>query len=225
MLGFRPYVNNTIYLNDAIVSIVVGIVAATAVCALAIGIALFVFRAISIYKIARRRGISNAWLAWVPVCSEWILGSVADQYQYVVKGRVKNRRLPLFLLSVVLLGLRIAGAALSVSTATYVIRFVLTGAGFPDVGRLVLLAVASTVQTGGMIACLVIRGFVMYDVYTSCTNRNNVLFLVLGLLFRVLEPVFLFACRNKEEGMPPRRDVPAREEAEAVVEAEVPVEE
>lgn len=224
MLGFRPYVNNTIYLNDAIVSVVVGIVAVTAICALAIGIALFVFRAISIYKIARRRGISNAWLAWVPVCSEWILGSVADQYQYVVKGRVKNRRLPLFLLSVVLLGLRIAGAALSISTVTSVIRFVLTGAGFPDVGRLVLLAVASTVQTGGMIACLVIRGFVMYDVYTSCTNRNNVLFLVLGMLFRVLEPVFLFACRNKEEGMPPRRDVPAREEAEAVVEAEVPVE-
>ena len=225
MLGFRPYVNNTIYLNDAIASVVVGIVAATAVCALAIGIALFVFRAISIYKIARRRGISNAWLAWVPVCSEWILGSVADQYQYVVKGRVKNRRLPLFLLSVILLGLRIAGAALSISTVTSVIRFVLTGAGFPDVGRLVLLAVASTVQTGGMIACLVIRGFVMYDVYTSCTSRNNVLFLVLGLLFRVLEPVFLFACRNKEEGMPPRRDVLAREEAEAVVEAEVPVEE
>ena len=225
MLGFRPYVNNTIYLNDAIASVVVGIVAATAVCALAIGIALFVFRAISIYKIARRRGISNAGLAWVPVCSEWILGSVADQYQYVVKGRVKNRRLPLFLLSVILLGLRIAGAALSISTVTSVIRFVLTGAGFPDVGRLVLLAVASTVQTGGMIACLVIRGFVMYDVYTSCTSRNNVLFLVLGLLFRVLEPVFLFACRNKEEGMPPRRDVLAREEAEAVVEAEVPVEE
>ena len=225
MLGFRPYVNNTIYLNDAIASVVVGIVAATAVCALAIGIALFVFRAISIYKIARRRGISNAWLAWVPVCSEWILGSVAHQYQYVVKGRVKNRRLPLFLLSVILLGLRIAGAALSISTVTSVIRFVLTGAGFPDVGRLVLLAVASTVQTGGMIACLVIRGFVMYDVYTSCTSRNNVLFLVLGLLFRVLEPVFLFACRNKEEGMPPRRDVLAREEAEAVVEAEVPVEE
>lgn len=225
MLGFRPYVNNTIYLNDAIVSVVVGIVAATAICALAIGIALFVFRAISIYKIARRRGISNAWLAWVPVCSEWILGSVADQYQYVVKGRVKNRRLPLFLLSVILLGLRIAGAALSISTVTSVIRFVLTGAGFPDVGRLVLQAVASTVQTGGMIACLVIRGFVMYDVYTSCTSRNNVLFLVLGLLFRVLEPVFLFACRNKEEGMPPRRDVLAREEAEAVVEAEVPVEE
>ena len=225
MFGVSPYHNNTIYMSDAIVSIVTGVVASVAVCALTLGVVLYVFRAFSLYKIARRRGISNAWLAWVPVCSEWILGSVADQYQYVVKGRVKNRRLPLFLLSVVLLGLRIAGAALSISTVTSVIRFVLTGVGFPDVGRLVLLAVASTVQTGGMIACLVIRGFVMYDVYTSCTNRNNVLFLVLGMLFRVLEPVFLFACRNKEEGMPPRRDVPAREEAETVVEAEVPAEE
>ena len=51
------------------------------------------------------------------------------------------------------------------------------------------------------------------------------LFLVLGLVFYFLEPVFFFVCRNKEEGMPPRRDVPAREEAETVVEAEVPAEE
>lgn len=214
MLAFRPYVNNTIYLNDAIAGIVVGIVAAIGVCALVTGIALFVFRALSVFKIARRRGISNAWLAWVPVCSDWILGSVADQYQYVVKGRIKNRRLPLFLLSVVLLGLRIVGAALSVSVVTYVARFVLTGVGFPDVGRLALLAVVSTVQMGGMIAYLVIRSFVLYDVYTSCTSRNNVLFLVLSVLFRVLEPVFLFACRNKEEGMPPRREVTVEEPAD-----------
>ena len=222
MLGVYPYENNTVYVNDAIVSVVMGAMTALAVCALAVWIALFVFRAVSVYRIARRRGISNAWLAWVPVCSDWILGSVADQYQYVVKGRIKNRRLPLFLLSVVLLGLRIVGAALSASAAAYALRFVLTGVGLPDVGQFVLLAVVSTVQTGGMIAYLVIRGFVMFDVYTSCTSRNNVLFLVLGLLFHVLEPVFLFVCRNKEEGMPPRREVPAQDEEPAYHTAEQP---
>ena len=155
MLGFRPYVNNTIYLNDAIVSVVVGIVAVTAICALAIGIALFVFRAISIYKIARRRGISNAWLAWVPVCGDWILGSVADQYQYVVKGRVRNRRLPLLLLSILQMCLNIVVTALGVSTMTYVLRFVMTGAGYPDLGRLILLTLLSVAQAAGMIAYLV----------------------------------------------------------------------
>ena len=222
MFGVSPYHNNTIYMSDAIVSIVTGVVASVAVCALALGVVLYVFRAFSLYKIARCRGISNAWLAWVPVCNDWVLGSVADQYQYVVKGRIKNRRLPLFLLGVIQLGLRIVSAALSASALTYMLRFVLSGAGYPDVGQWVLLSVVSVAQTGVTIAYLLIFSFVLYDVYTSCTNRNNVLFLVLSLIFRVLEPVFFFVCRNKEEGMPPRRDEPAFEEPETVEETEVP---
>ena len=225
MFGVSPYHNNTIYMSDAIVSSVTGVVASVAVCALALGVVLYVFRAFSLYKIARRRGISNAWLAWVPVCGDWILGSVADQYQYVVKGRVRNRRLPLLLLSTLQMCLNIVVTALGISTMTYVLRFVMTGAGYPDLGRLILLTLLSVAQAAGMIAYLVIRCFVLYDVYSSCTSRNNVLFLVLGLVFYFLEPVFFFVCRNKEEGMPPRRDVPAREEAETVLEAEVPAEE
>ena len=222
MVGVYPYANNTIYMNEAIVKAVTGMVTAMLVFSAMVGLALYVFRALSLYKIARRRGISNAWLAWVPVCSEWILGSVADQYQYVVKGRIKNRRLPLFLLGVIQLGLRIVSAALSASALTYMLRFVLSGAGYPDVGQWVLLSVVSVAQTGVTIAYLLIFSFVLYDVYTSCTNRNNVLFLVLSLIFRVLEPVFFFVCRNKEEGMPPRRDEPAFEEPETVEETEVP---
>ena len=105
------------------------------------------------------------------------------------------------------------------------LRFVLSGVGYPDVGQWVLLSVVSVAQTGVTIAYLLIFSFVLYDVYTSCTNRNNVLFLVLSLIFRVLEPVFFFVCRNKEEGMPPRRDEPAFEEPETVEETEVPEEE
>ena len=225
MVGVYPYANNTIYMNEAIVKAVTGMVTAMLIFSAMVGLALYVFRALSLYKIARRRGISNAWLAWVPVCGDWILGSVADQYQYVVKGRVKNRRLPLLLLSILQMCLNIVVTALGISTMTYVLRFVMTGAGYPDLGRLILLTLLSVAQAAGMIAYLVIRCFVLYDVYSSCTSRNNVLFLVLGLVFYFLEPVFFFVCRNKEEGMPPRRDVPAREEAETVVEAEVPAEE
>lgn len=218
MLGIYPQENNTIVVNDAIVRIVAGVLAAMAVCALVIWIVLFVFRAVSLYKIARRRGIRNAWLVWLPVCGDWILGSVADQYQYVVKDRVKNRRLPLFLLSVARLGLRIVGAALSTGVVAYVLRLILTGGGYPEVGRWVLLTVVSMMQSIGTVVYLVLRGFVLYDVYSSCTSRFNVLFLVLGLIFPVLEPFFFFACRNKEEGMPPRREAPVYREPEVCVE-------
>ena len=52
----------------------------------------YVLQSYGLYTIANRRGIRNSWLAWVPVGNMWILGSISDQYQYVAKGKVKNRR-------------------------------------------------------------------------------------------------------------------------------------
>ena len=67
---------------------------------LSFGVAIFayVFGAISLYCIAQRRGIKNPWMAWVPVLNCWILGSISDQYRYVVKGQVRNRRTLLLVL-------------------------------------------------------------------------------------------------------------------------------
>src|SRR5699024_11895073 len=59
---------------------------------LAAVLVLYIFQSCSLYSIAKRRGISNPGLAWVPVAFVWILGSVSDQYQYVVRGKVCNRR-------------------------------------------------------------------------------------------------------------------------------------
>jgi uncharacterized membrane protein YecN with MAPEG domain len=39
----------------------------------------WIISALSLQSIARRRGIRNAWLAWIPVGNQWILGSIADQ--------------------------------------------------------------------------------------------------------------------------------------------------
>lgn len=218
MLGVYPYQNNTIYVNEEIVSIVAALVAVVLICVLMIRLALFVFRAVSLYRIARRRGIRNAWLAWVPVCSDWILGSVADQYQYVVKGKIRNRRLPLLLLTLAVLVLQAVVSAMGVGSMLDIIRLMITGSGYPDVVRMALLVLTTMVHSGVAIALLVVRGFALYDFYSSCTGRYNVLFLVLGLVFRFLEPVFFFVCRNKEEGMPPRREVPALSELEITAE-------
>jgi hypothetical protein len=96
---------------------------------------------------------------------------------------------------------------MGIGTVTNVLRMLFTGNGSPNVGRAVLMTVLSMTQAGATIAYLVVRGIALYDFYSSCTSRYNVVFLVLGLIFRVLEPVFFFVCRNKEEGMPPRREV------------------
>ena len=61
----------------------------------------------------------------------------------------------------------------------------------------------------------------LYDVYRSMDPSNSVLFLVLSILFGVTEPFFLFFNRNKDLGMPPRREDPIREPEAPVFEAPV----
>ena len=72
---------------------------------LAIGIAAYVLQSLGLYTIANRRGISNPWLAWLPVGNMWILGSIADQYQYAANHKVRNRRNALLTMTVILLAL------------------------------------------------------------------------------------------------------------------------
>jgi len=44
-----------------------------------------------------------------------------------------------------------------------------------------------------------------YDLFSSCDPKHNTLYLVLGIFFGFLMSIFVFACREKDLGMPPRR--------------------
>ena len=57
-----------------------------------LGIASYILSSLALYALAVRRGIDKAWLSWVPVLKVWIVGSLSDQYRYVVKGQVKSKR-------------------------------------------------------------------------------------------------------------------------------------
>lgn len=182
-----------------------------------LSLAAYVFTALAIYTIAQRRGIKKAWLAWVPVVNVWILGSISDQYRYVVKEQVKSKRK-------VLLGLNLANAvfvvAVSVSlivTGISIFNAVLHHAAEEQLGWIAMRGIGIT-----LLLCLpmlvlsliafVFRAIALYDLYTSCDPQNNALYLILSLIpgiNQVTQPLFLFLCREKDEGMPPRRENPA----------------
>ena len=54
----------------------------------------------------------------------------------------------------------------------------------------------------------VLRQMCMYDLYRSCDPGNATAYLVLGILFSILEPIFLIALRKRDSGLPPRRVQP-----------------
>lgn len=198
-----PYFSQSEVLNTMFI-IVMAILSVASL----LGLLMYVFQSIGLYSIAKRRGIKNPWLAWLPIGNYWIAGSISDQYRYVVGGEVKNRRI--ILLVLVLVGMVLSGVSNSVAMDSWLdtLEYV-----FYDNAEHVMQNVASIslvgVIAGGIeIALMVFWHMALYDLYTSCDPKNNVLFLVLGIVFGVTVPFFIFANRKKDLGMPPRRPEP-----------------
>lgn len=177
-----------------------------------LAIAAYVLTGLGLYTIAQRRGIRNPWMAWVPVLNLWILGSIADQYRYVVKGEVRSRRKVLVVLAAVqavavvavfvlligmIVNMVVQGPELDRMSERQVVEMVLKTL-LPMLGVLLVMLVMSLVSR-------VFQYIAYYDLFASCDPENKVLFLVLGILFGVTLPFFVFACRKKDRGMPPRR--------------------
>jgi len=177
------------------------------------GIAAYVLTALAVYTVSRRRGLNNPWLAWIPVVNCWLLGSLSDQYRYVVKGENQSKRKWLLTLNVaqavlsgvvlVLVLVTVGGVIFSINDAA--MMRTINGPLMGILGLLLPLAAVS-------IALCVIRYMALYDVYRSLDPSNAVLYLVLSILFSPTEPFFLFFNRDKDLGMPPRKQQPIFEQ-------------
>ena len=214
MSGYVPYdyyydyYGSYPYGADHVALFAVGLLMAILIFSVALSVALYVFRSIGVYQIAKRREIRHPWLAWIPFGSSWIVGSISDQYQYVVKSREKSHRVILLVLSIVTAGFSVVTVVVQVNLLAFVFG---EAFGVGDCGSYIpmkwgLITIPSLVLlSGASIAYAVFYYLSLYDLYSSCNPKNKVMYLVLGIVFQVTEPFFLFSCRNQDAGMPPRK--------------------
>ena len=167
----------------------------------------WIIRSLSLHSIAKRRGIRNAWMAWIPVGSHWILGCVADQYQHLVQGKVTSRRKIMLILGVV---------SMVLYTVVYGLAFAQIFAelsmlrGEQALTAAAISSIPSLLGTVVGIVTLVFYHICNYDLYRSCRPNGATAFLVLGIIFPVCEPFFYLACRKKDLGMVvPQAEMPA----------------
>lgn len=203
-----------------------------------LGVVAYILQALALYTIAKRRGIKKPWLSWIPVVNVWILGSLSDQYRYVTKREVKNRRK--WLLGAKILVLVLAVAMFTVLIAAFVNNidwsqiFYGTGDDYLDVvmgglfgamtGALVIMLLLGLPTAVMAILIQVLRWVCIYDVLRSCDPKNHKVYFWVSLGVQLvgvsgLESIFLLICMNKDEGMPPRKqatptqsDIPLVEE-------------
>lgn len=180
-------------------------------------LAIYIFTGLGLYTIAKRRGIHNPWLAWVPFANSWLIGCISDQYRSVARGEVKNRRK-------VLLGTEIATSAIAIMVLVlcFGMLFNMLSIGLENLENASEAVAAELLSAilGPMVAMLLlclplmVVGIVytvfyyiaLHDIYKSCDPGNATLYLVLGIFISITVPVFLMICRNKDDGMPPRHE-------------------
>ena len=172
------------------------------------GVAAYILTALAVYKVSSRRGLKNPWLAWVPVVNCWLLGSLSDQYQYVVKGENKSKRKWLLVLNI----LKAALASMLTVLAVVTVGTLIVSHHSDVMGAVVAVLGLAMPLIAVTIALCVIRYMALYDVYRSMDPANAVLYLVLSILFSPTEPFFLFFNREKDLGMPPRKEPVVEEE-------------
>ena len=175
------------------------------VIAAAVSVVQYVLQSLGTYTLAKRRGIRHPWLAWLPVGINWIWGSLADQYQYVAKGRIKNRRKVLLVLNILIIVLGAVILGMYINLITQMIYNMDAMSDQQILGKLVgILALAVALYVLSVVS-VIIMYIVLHNIYVSCSPDNAVLYLVLSIVFSFLMPVFVFVCRKKDAGMPPRK--------------------
>ena len=187
-------------------------------------LAMYILLSLGLYTIAKRRGLNNPWLAWIPFGNVWILGSIADQYQYSVKNKKTSRRK-------VLLGLQIGLSVVAVILVVAMVAFLFVhlamrpehgySAMRPDLygyehgceysaegmsvfGGVLLMLLVFMVCAVISVVSAVFTHIAYYDLYMSCDPSNAVAYLVLGIFFGFLASILVFVCRNKDGGMRPQ---------------------
>lgn len=173
----------------------------------------FVFMAIGLYTIAKKRCIRHPWLAWIPVANLWLLGCVSDQYRYVTKNQERTRRKRMLTLAIIqVVNLALAGL-LGIVFFVKLGAWVSMGQPAADAAGVIGLLCGLSLLILPLLVVsiwLLIEQFcAYYDLFSSCNPENKTVFTVLSIVaaffgYNVLGAIFVFICRNKEAGMPPR---------------------
>lgn len=204
-----------VYDEELVMGIATGLL--TGIPSVLFWIADYVLTALALYSIACRRGLSKPWLAWIPVVNCWILGSLSDQYRYVVKGENKSKRKVMLILRLICL---VIGVMVMILAVGLLVQMFSGLSGSFHMDRMMRMIMGPAVGILGLclplcglgIAYSIVRYMALYDLYKSMDPNNCVVFLVLSILLGVTEPFFLFFSRDKDDGMPPRRQAPPRQE-------------
>lgn len=155
--------------SDSTFAVLLGMLGGLILVLVAIGILWYVFSALGYYKLAKNRDIKHAWIAWIPICQEYLLGDLIGNKVW---------------------GFGFANWILVIGT---IIASVLTSVAEDNQSNTVLLLLILAY----VVIFFVYRMTALYRLFKIYTDKATLL-LVLSIIFHFLTPIFIFSIRNRK---------------------------
>jgi len=162
----------------------------------------YILRSRALQRLSANRHLRGGVWAWFPVGIWWVLGNLADDYAQKARGKRQHKRTSMLWLSISRLVLGCAFAVCAFGIFFFAAPLVLSVAAqilVPVLGVLWLVR-------------LIIGIFALRNIYTSCDPDRAVADLIVSIVLPVTIPFILFACRDRDFGMPPAKmhmEIPA----------------
>lgn len=160
---------------------------------LAIAVVSYVLQSIGLMQMAKRRGIKNPWLAWIPVASGYLLGKISDDINYR-NGKLTKRRILIPVFSGVCLFFYVCESALTFSLAAASARNYYSY----DMNQLVFtFLIHMLLMLGAAAVAQIFTYMSLYNIFEDYYPKNKVLFTILSIFVSLAAPIIIFALRNK----------------------------
>lgn len=157
-----------------------------------VGILNYILSSIGLYKIAKRRGLSNPWLAWIPVTSFWIIGGIAGEYDDKRGiGRSWKKALLASMLVV------IVSLVLMIVMAVVMVAFAASASGGAAIAVLVLMIALYAAVIVAALAYSVCMFISLFKIYESTYTEKALKYMIISLIVPLGQGICLFCCRNK----------------------------
>lgn len=191
---------------------------------LAVAVLSYVFSSIGMYTLAKKRGMKNAFLAFIPVASIYLLGKIADDIN-VTMNKKSNYGQKLLVTCIPIIVVSELYSVFAGVSAYVVSEF----SRLPIYILMVILLVCLVVVVLGVFF-LVYMYMCLYKIFKEYSPKKSKTMLVLSILFPILGDIFIFAIRNNKSGYQKWREeqlairIRNEQEAAAAAAAEVAVE-
>lgn len=138
---------------------------------LMLGAALFVLQAFGLYRIAQRKGIEHAWLAWIPFAQTYLYAEIIGEE--ITVGTLRIQQFPLIYVAITY-GSALIAAILS---------------AIPVIGWALSLLLGPAIYAASI--------YVMYRFFKKFQIESAVVFTVISAIFSIAFPFLVFSLREK----------------------------